>query len=116
MNIELNLNEQKNEEIGKEWYDDAFKQKLEDALKEDITSLDSIEPKLSESCVLIHSWHNESAHRQHHIIKISHLSFTHKHSHFIPALFVIFYKISNIFLLKYLTENLNNPSTMLKHH
>lgn len=42
MELELNLNEQKNEILGKEWYDDTFKQKLEDALKEDILSLDSL--------------------------------------------------------------------------
>lgn len=42
MELELNLNEQKNEVLGKEWYDDAFKQKLEDALQEDILSFDYI--------------------------------------------------------------------------
>lgn len=42
MELELNLNEQKNEVLGKEWYDDTFKQKLEEALQEEILSFDYI--------------------------------------------------------------------------
>ncbi len=43
MDLELNLNEQKNDVLGGEWYNDAFKQKLDDALNENILSFDSLD-------------------------------------------------------------------------
>lgn len=43
MNLELNLNEQKNDALDNYWYDDAFKKKLDEALNEDILSFDSLD-------------------------------------------------------------------------